>query len=88
VHPIQRRFAAVLRRRRIAAGFSQESLAAKAELHRNYVGMLERAQRVPTLLVVERLAAALGTTMGELITEVEAEPLAKTKPRPRATPSE
>ena len=66
----------------------KEALAAKADLHRNYIGMMERAQRVPTLLVVQRLAAALGTTMGEMITEVEAEPLAKGKVRPRTTSSE
>jgi transcriptional regulator with XRE-family HTH domain len=60
-----------LRRRREAAGLSQEALAAEADLHRNYVGLLERGQRMPSILVVQQLANALGTTMADLIAEVE-----------------
>lgn len=60
-----------LRRRREAAGLSQEALAAQANLHCNYVGLLERGQRMPSILVVQRLAAALDTTMSELLAEVE-----------------
>jgi transcriptional regulator with XRE-family HTH domain len=71
VRPIQVRFGEVLRRRREAAGLSQESLAAQAGLHRNYVGLLERGKRVPSILVVEKLAAALGTTMSSLLRAVE-----------------
>lgn len=70
---IATRFGAVLRRRREAADLSQEALAAKAELHRNYVGLLERGKQVPTILVVEKLAAALGTTITSLMKEVEKE---------------
>lgn len=50
---------------------SQEALASGAGLHRNYVGMLERGERSPTLLVVQQLAAALGTTMAVIIQEFE-----------------
>jgi transcriptional regulator with XRE-family HTH domain len=71
VHPLQQQFGTVLRRRREAAGFSQEALAAQANLHRNYVGLLERGQRMPSILVVQQLATALDTTMSELLAEVE-----------------
>jgi transcriptional regulator with XRE-family HTH domain len=71
VRPIQERFGGALRRRREAAGLSQEALAAEAGLHRNYVGLLERGKRVPSILVVEKLAAALGTTMSSLLRAVE-----------------
>lgn len=71
MRPIQERFGEVLRRRREAAGLSQEALAAEAGLHRNYVGLLERGKRIPSILVVEKLAAALGTTMASLMRSVE-----------------
>lgn len=70
---IAKRFGAVLRRRREAAKVSQEGLAASADLHRNYVGLLERGKQIPTILVVEKLATALGTTMSSLMREVEKE---------------
>ena len=70
---IAKRFGAVLRRRREGAGLSQEALAAKAELHRNYVGLLERGKQIPSILVVEKLAAALGTTMSSLMRAMENE---------------
>ncbi len=70
---IAKRFGAVLRRRREAAKVSQEDLAAKADLHRNYVGLLERGKQIPSILVVEELATALGTTISSLMQEVEKE---------------
>ncbi len=74
MHPLQEQFGTVLRRRREAVGLSQEALAAQANLHRNYVGLLERGQRMPSILVVQQLASALGITMSELLAEVEEEP--------------
>lgn len=74
MHPLQRTFGNVLRRRREAADLSQEALAARANLHRNYVGLLERGQRMPSLLVVQQLASALETTMADLVAEVERKP--------------
>ncbi|MSR53747.1 MAG: XRE family transcriptional regulator [Gemmataceae bacterium] len=74
---IQIRFGEVLRKRREAAGLSQESLAANAGLHRNYVGLLERGKRVPSILVVEKLSTALGTTMSSLLRSVENAPREK-----------
>jgi XRE family transcriptional regulator, regulator of sulfur utilization len=74
VHSLQRQFGAVLRRRREEAGLSQEALAEKAGLHRNYIGLLERCQRIPSILVVQQIATALGTSMAEFLGEVEREP--------------
>ena len=71
MRPIQQRFGEVLRTRREASGQSQETLAAEAGLHRNYVGLLERGRRVPSILVVEKLATALGTTASSLLRAVE-----------------
>ncbi|WP_017183695.1 MULTISPECIES: helix-turn-helix domain-containing protein [Sphingomonadales] len=44
---------------RHASGLSQEELAHRAGLNRNYVGLLERAANSPTLDTVERLAEEL-----------------------------
>jgi transcriptional regulator with XRE-family HTH domain len=71
VASIASRFGKVLRRKREEEGLSQEALAAVAELHRNYVGLLERGKQIPSILVAEKLAKALGTTMSSLFREVE-----------------
>jgi transcriptional regulator with XRE-family HTH domain len=52
---------------------SQEALAAGAGLFRNYVGLLERGLRLPSILVAQHLAVALGTTTPALLAEVEQE---------------
>ena len=40
-------------------GLSQEELAFKADLHRTYIGMIERAEKNITLVNVEKIANAL-----------------------------
>jgi len=45
---------------RTKRGYSQEELAFRSELHRTYVSAVERAIRNPTILIVGKLAAALG----------------------------
>lgn len=69
--PIIRRFGHVVRRRRTAAGLSQEALADLAELHPTYVSLLERGQRNPSLTSIQKVAAGLNTSMTALIGEVE-----------------
>jgi transcriptional regulator with XRE-family HTH domain len=56
------RFAVNLRRARQQAGISQEELAARCELHRTEVSLLERGGREPRLGTMVKLATALGTT--------------------------
>lgn len=48
-----------LRRLRHAKGLSQEEFADRAEINRNYVGMLEREQHAATIDMLEKLAAIL-----------------------------
>lgn len=48
-------------------GLSQEKLAEKAHLHRTYMGSLERAQKIPSLLTIVKLAKALNVEISELI---------------------
>ncbi|SDT33930.1 MULTISPECIES: helix-turn-helix domain-containing protein [Jiangella] len=46
---------------------SQEALAIAAGLDRSYVGMLERAERTPSIFVVHLLAGALGRSASDLL---------------------
>lgn len=48
-----------LRRLRHAKGMSQEELADRANINRNYVGMLEREQHAATIDMLEKLAEVL-----------------------------
>ena len=50
-----------LRRLRQAKGLSQEELADRADINRNYVGMLEREQHAATIDMLEKLADVLET---------------------------
>ena len=48
-----------LRRMRRERGLSQEELADRAEINRNYVGMLEREENAATVDMLEQLATVL-----------------------------
>jgi transcriptional regulator with XRE-family HTH domain len=49
-----------LRDHRVAKGWSQEELADRCDLHRTYIGSVERGERNVTLGTLERIARALG----------------------------
>jgi transcriptional regulator with XRE-family HTH domain len=66
------RFAANLRSARLAHGFSQEELAARAGLHRNYIGSVERNEKNISIDSMERLALALGVDVLDLLARVQA----------------
>ncbi|APY12155.1 transcriptional regulator [Seonamhaeicola sp. S2-3] len=46
---------------------SQEELAHKADLHRTYIGMIERAEKNITLVNIEKIANALEVEIANLI---------------------
>ncbi len=57
---LRERVARNLRRLRNAKGISQEELADRADVNRNYVGMLEREEYAASVDMLEKLAAGLG----------------------------
>lgn len=64
-------FGKTLRRRRLVRELTQQALAEAAGLHLNYISLMERGQRTPSLDVVLKLARGLGVPASELVTEVE-----------------
>ena len=54
-----------LRSMRVAQRLSQEALAERANLHRNYVGSVERGERDIGLGSLARLVGALGSSLAE-----------------------
>jgi transcriptional regulator with XRE-family HTH domain len=55
-----------MRRLRREKGWSQEELGARANLHRTYIGALERSEENMTLQTLDKLADALGVAPIEL----------------------
>jgi len=66
-HNARRTFAQNVRRLRLSKKLSQEDLAERADLHRNYIGGVERGERNVAVDNMERIAEALGTTIAALL---------------------
>lgn len=63
------RFGQNVRMLRKAAGLSQDEFADKAGVHRTFMSGIERGKQAPTIVVVERLANALGVDPGVLFAD-------------------
>ncbi len=51
-----------IRELRTKKKLSQEKLALKANLHRTYIGAIERGEKIPTILTVHKIMLALEIT--------------------------
>ncbi len=60
------KFGKKVREVRVKRGLSQEALADIANVHRTYIGMVERAEKNITLLNIQKLAKALKIDIKEL----------------------
>jgi transcriptional regulator with XRE-family HTH domain len=60
-----------VRRLRTEAGFSQESFADAGELHRTYIGSVERGEVNISLDNLERIARTLRMSVSRLLAEAE-----------------
>ena len=60
-------FARNVRRLRIERGLTQERLAALTELHRTYIGSIERAERNVSIDNMARIARALKVSLAALL---------------------
>ena len=59
-----------IRAKRIKAGLSQEKLAERADLARNYIGNIERAEYKVTVEALARIAKALGVRVRDLVAKI------------------
>ncbi len=60
------KFGKNIRNERMKRMLSQEQLAELANVHRTYIGMIERGEKNITLLNIERIAKALKIPLCEL----------------------
>lgn len=60
-------FGSAVRVLRLRSDWSQEELAERSELHRTYISGIERGERNPGLLNVNRIARALNVAPSELL---------------------
>ena len=60
-----------IRQLRVRSGISQDALAARSDLHRTYVGGIERGERNVSFGNLVKLAQALGIRPSELLARAE-----------------
>ncbi len=61
----------VLRTHRESAGLSQEEVAAKAGITREYVSHIENNRSSPTVDVLMRICKAIGVPASDVVAEIE-----------------
>ncbi|MBU0537572.1 MAG: helix-turn-helix domain-containing protein [Bacteroidetes bacterium] len=64
---VLKRFGANLRKERLKRDLSQEALASRAKISRNFIGMVERGERNMTITKVDSVAQAMGMNRWDLM---------------------
>jgi transcriptional regulator with XRE-family HTH domain len=85
--PLPIRLGRTVRELRAAAGYSQESFAARIKVHRTFMGTIERGNTNVSLETLERLASGLGLDVWELIRIAEVGGGAASRERGRRSPT-
>lgn len=67
--PILLKFGNRVREIRIQKGLSQEQLAHLANVHRTYIGMIERAEKNITLINIQKIANGLSVNLIDLLND-------------------
>ena len=65
-----KKFGDRVREERLKRSLSQEKLAAKAGVHRTYIGMIERAEKNITLENIQKIAGALSIKLSEIFRDL------------------
>ena len=67
---INKLFGNNVRKQRLAKGISQEQLATLTNLHRTYIGGIERGERNPSLINISKIAKALNVPVAALFERI------------------
>ena len=67
---VQVSFGATVRKCRTSKGWSQEKLADECDLHRTYIGGIERGERNVSLVNIKKIADSLGVSTRKLFEEI------------------
>ena len=65
-----KKFGDRVREERLKRNLSQEQLAARAGVHRTYIGMIERAEKNITLENIQKIAGALSIKLSEIFRDL------------------
>ena len=65
---IQKQFGKKVRELRVERGYSQEGFAFECNLHRTYIGCIERGEKNVTIVNIEKIAKALNVKISQLFT--------------------
>jgi len=63
-----------IKRARKKLSLTQEALSFKADISQNFVGQIERGMKKASLVTIDKIAGALGLSLGELLKDEAAEP--------------
>ena len=66
---IKKQFGLAIKRRRLELNISQEELADRAQLHRTYIGDVERGSRNLSLENIQKVASGLGLKVSSLFAD-------------------
>lgn len=64
---VTKKFANKLKKIREERNLSQEDLALLCDIDRTYIGRIERLERKPTIVILEKIANGLGIKLTELV---------------------
>lgn len=76
-----------IRELREQKGLSQEALAGTCNLHRTYIGLIERGERSLSLATLEIIAVGLGVSAAELFSGTQQSTSRRVSPQKKNTPS-
>lgn len=68
---LARQLGALIRQLRLEAGISQEEFADRCEIHRTYIGSIERGEKTITIETAQKITAALNIPLSELFLRLE-----------------